>query len=181
MEQKTSEDRPTALAYLSALTRIGFTTACYWLVGLTPEENHGTKGAAWASIHAYRWAAWHFRKYLKYSDDSWARAALAWCYAQLGMIESAVGHYRLAYARNKNPEIAVYLAQAEADFGNFDAAQRLYEEASARRNDLRSEALAEFAALDDRLRTRSAAGDVPQSAMPVNMPLQPTSGAGAPR
>jgi hypothetical protein len=65
-------------------------------------------------------------------------------------------------ARNKNPEIAIYLAHAEADFGNFDAAQRLHEEASARRNDLRSEALSELAALDNRLRTRLAAVDVPQ-------------------
>ena len=117
MEQKTTGDKPTTLSYVSALTRIAFTTVCYWLVGLTPEENHGTKGTAWASIHAYRWAAWHFRKYLKHSDDSWARAGLAWCYAELGMIESAVEHYRLAYARNKNPEIAIYLAEQRRTSG----------------------------------------------------------------
>src|SRR2546422_774261 len=40
-----------------------------------------------------------------------ARAYLAWCYAQLGMQESAVQHYRQAYTHNKHPTIALGLAQ----------------------------------------------------------------------
>jgi hypothetical protein len=104
------EDRPTAFTYAGALLRVAYTTMAYWLVGLTPEENHWRKANAWALINAYRFAAWHCRKYLNYSEDSRARASLAWCYANLGMVESAAEHYRLAYARNKNPEIALYLA-----------------------------------------------------------------------
>ena len=153
MDQKPAIEEPTLLTYLSALTRIAFTTACYWLVGLTPEDNHGMKGHSWARIGAYRWAAWHFRKYLKYSQDSWARASLAWCYGQLGLTESAVEHYRLAYARNKNPEIAVFLALAEANFGNIEGARRLQEEAMARSNELSGEARAELTELMNRLET----------------------------
>lgn len=154
MDQKIAEAVPTALAYVSALGRIAFTTICYWLVGLTPEENHGAKAAAWARIRRYHWAAWHYRKYLKYSEDSWARAGLGWCYANLGMTESAIEHYRLAYGRNKNPEIAIYLGHAEADLGDWDAARRVFEEAARRRTDLDSEALAELDALESRLPTR---------------------------
>lgn len=153
MDQKPTDDRPTALTYAGALSRIAFTTACYWLVGLTPEENHGAKATSWARIGAYRWAAWHFRKYLKYTDDSWARAGLAWCYAELGLVESAAEHYRLAYGRNKNPEIAIYLARVEADFGNFEVARRLHDEASARCADLGDEARCELETLRNRLWT----------------------------
>src|SRR5438874_13263678 len=106
-------DRPSILTYALVFGRVGWTTLCNWFVGLTPEDNHGAKGNAWARIDAYRWAAWHFRKYLKYSDTSSARASLAWCYANLGMAEEAVQQYRLAYARNKSPMIALYLAEAE--------------------------------------------------------------------
>jgi hypothetical protein len=47
MEQKTAAEERTLSTYLSALTRIAFTTAYYWFVGLTPEENHGIEGYSW--------------------------------------------------------------------------------------------------------------------------------------
>jgi tetratricopeptide (TPR) repeat protein len=127
------------------------TTMAYWLVGLTPKENHWRKANAWALINAYRFAAWRCRKYLNYREDSRARASLAWCYANLGMVESAAEHYRLAYARNKNPEIALYLAQVELDFGNLAAAQSLIEDISSRRHELSKESLSTLADVDDRL------------------------------
>jgi hypothetical protein len=145
------EDRPTVFMYAGALLRVAYTTLAYWLVGLTPEENHWRKADAWALINAYRFAAWHWRKYLKYSEDSGARASLAWCYANLGMVESAAEHYRLAYARNKNPEIALYLAQVELDFGNLAAAQSLIEDISPRRHELSKESLSTLADVDARL------------------------------
>jgi hypothetical protein len=60
--------------------------------------------------------AWHFRKYLSYSNDARVRANLAWCYANLGMLQSAAQHYREAYARNKHPDVALGLAQVENGF-----------------------------------------------------------------
>jgi len=150
---ESTNDKPTLLMYVRVLVRIAFTTLCYWFVGLTPEENHGTKGHAWGQINAYRWAAWHFRKYLKYSEDSRARAALAWCYANLGMVESAVEHYRLAYSRNKDPEIALYLANVEIDLGNFPAARLLISDVSSRRDKLDEEAQKALADIERRLST----------------------------
>ena len=84
---KRVDQSPTVLQYVATFVEVMFVTACYWLVGVLPEDNHSKKGNAWARIHAYRWAAWHFRKYLKHSDDSFGRASLAWCYARLGMLE----------------------------------------------------------------------------------------------
>jgi hypothetical protein len=60
-------------------------------------------------------------------------------------------HYRLAYARNKNPEIALYLAQVELDFGNLAAAQSLMAEISQRRHELSTESLSTLADVEARL------------------------------
>ena len=142
------DDEPTALTYLVCLAQIGFVTASYWLVGLLPEENHSKKGNAWARMSAYRWAAWHFRKYLKYSDDSFGRASLGWCYANLGMIDSAVQHYRLAYNRSKNADLACGLAQVELSAGNTVNARRLLAEISTRRHELSPEFVTVFGELE---------------------------------
>lgn len=156
-------DKPRVLTYAGALLRVAYTTIAYWFVGLTPEENHATKGQAWSRINAYRFAAWHWRKYLKYSEDSRARASLAWCYANLGMVESAVEHYRLAYARNRDPEIALYLAQVELDFGNITAARSLMTDISPRRHELSDEALSALADVESRL-----SASAPSSGMEAN-------------
>jgi tetratricopeptide (TPR) repeat protein len=145
------EDKLSILTYIGALLRVLYTTLAYWVVGLMPEENHCRKALAWTRIDAYRFATWHWRKYLKYSEDSRARASLAWCYAKLGMIESALEHYRLAYARNKDPEIALYLAQVELDFGNLAGARALIEDISARRHALSDESRCTLADVESRL------------------------------
>jgi len=67
------------------------------------------------------------------------------------MVESAAEYYRLAYARNKNPELALYLAQVELDFGNQAAAQSLMEEISLRRRELSDESLSTLADVETRL------------------------------
>ncbi len=151
MSTTTQKDKTNALMYASALLRIAYTTIAYWCVGMTPEENHATKGYAWSQINAYRFSAWHWRKYLKYSEDSRARASLAWCYASLGMIETAAEHYRLAYTRNKNPEIALYLAQVELDFGNITVAQSLMADIYLRRHELSDEGNCVLADVERRL------------------------------
>ena len=63
--QQSSEPTETlgVLVYVRSLGTILFTTASYWLVGRTPEENHAIKGAAWFEIHRYRWAAWHYDRH----------------------------------------------------------------------------------------------------------------------
>ena len=65
---ETTGQQHSALTHILVLGRVLYTTCGNWLVGLTPEENHWAKGYAWTRIGAYRWAAWHFRKYLTYSD-----------------------------------------------------------------------------------------------------------------
>jgi len=94
-----AEHKHSAFTHIRVLGRVLYTTCGNWLVGLTPEENHWRKGEAWTRIGAYSWAAWHFRKFLTYSDEPRVRAYLAWCYAQLGMLESAAQHYREAWLR----------------------------------------------------------------------------------
>ena len=147
----SQQNRLSILTYASVLLRVAYTTFAYWTLGLTPEQNHGTKGYAWSQIGAYRFAAWNWRKYLKYSEDSMARTHLGWCYANMGMIESAAEHYRLAYARNKDVEIALFLAGVELDLHNLEVARALLKDVSARRDQLRDELRAELAEIESRL------------------------------
>ena len=154
------DDRPTASAYASSLVRIAFVTVGYYLVGMLPERNHWQKGHAWARIGAYEWAAWHFRKYLKYSDDGAGRWALGWCYANLGMPRSAVEHLRLAYDRNKRPECACHLAEVELDLGNQTEARSVLAEIVARKHELSPELAPYLSHLESRARDAVSQGPV---------------------
>ena len=147
-----TEQAHTVLTWLRVLARVAYTTLCNYLVGLTPEDNHWRKGDAWGRVGAYRWAAWHFRKFLTYGDDPRVRAQLGWCYANLGMLDSAVQHYREAYARNKHPDVALGLAQLETELGNVDAAQALVQALESHRHELRPEAIALLGSLEDALK-----------------------------
>jgi len=183
------EGRPTLLMYVSALARIAFTTLAYYSGALgMPEENHAAKGIAWARIGAYSWAAWHFRKYLTHGEDSWARSYLAWCCDELGMREAAVEHYRLAYARNKKADIALYLAHAELDFGNGQAARRFHADVSSRRSELDRETQTKLIDLETRLEafgptgseTMSADALGPEVALSNVAPATPAQGGASP-
>jgi tetratricopeptide (TPR) repeat protein len=136
MPPRSDDHGHTTLTHLRALGRVAFTTLANYLVGLTPEENHWRKGEAWGRIGAYRSAIWHFRKFLTYSEDSHVRAHLAWCYAQLGMHESAVQQYRQAYVRNKHAKVALGLAHVETELGNLDAARAVVRDLQGRRLEL---------------------------------------------
>jgi hypothetical protein len=143
-----------AFTWFRVLGRVAYTTLGNYLVGLTPEENHWRKGEAWSRVGAYRWAAWHFRKFLTYSDDPRVRPHLAWCYANLGLLDSAAQHYRQAYTRNKHPDVALGLAQIEVELGNVDAARALLNSLAARRHELSSDAVALLDSLEGSLRAR---------------------------
>src|SRR6266568_2508188 len=152
---KRVDQSPTVLTYIATFVQVIFVTASYWLVGILPEENHSKKGNAWARIHAYRWAAWHFRKYLKHSDDSFGRASLAWCYVRLGMLESAAEHYRVAYARGRRPDVGCALAQVELAIGNLAAAGSLRTDIARQRDQLSPEFVPLFTDLESQLSNAS--------------------------
>jgi TolA-binding protein len=147
----TADHRHSAFTHARVVGRVLYTTCCNWLVGLTPEENHWRKGEAWTRIGAYRLAAWHFRKFLTYSDDPQTRAYLAWCYAQLGMLESAAQHYRETYTRYKAPGLILTLAEIEADLGNVERARTLLGELRPKSQELPSESVGALEELERRL------------------------------
>ena len=147
----TAIRRHSAFTHARVIGRVLYTTCANWLVGLTPEENHWRKGEAWSRIGAYHWAAWHFRKFLTYSDDPRARAYLAWCYAQLGMLESAAKHYREAHARYKEPGLILTLAEIEADLGNVQRARALLGELRPKSQELPPESVGALEELERRL------------------------------
>ena len=147
------DNKPTPLTYFAVVAEVTFWTIAYWFVGMSPEENHSNKGVAWCRVGAYRWAAWHFRKYVKYSDDWWGRVSLAWCYQRLEMHESALHHYRIAYTKAKRADIACCLAHAELTAGSVVAAQQLVGDLRGRRDELSPELTSAFAELEEQLST----------------------------
>jgi uncharacterized RDD family membrane protein YckC len=175
MRQATDE-RPAVLTYAGSLSRIAFTTVAYWSGVYLPEENHAVKGEAWARIGHYRWAIWHFQKCLTHGEDSVVRMTLAWCYSRLGRSESAVEHYRQAYDRTRQPDVALYVAHAELDVGNATAARRLHAEAVSRRRELGSDAESMLADLESRLATwPSPSPEQTDESPPLTVPDVPRS------
>jgi hypothetical protein len=67
------------------------------------------------------------------------------------MLESAAQHYQQAYARRKEPEIILGLAEIEADLGNVDHARALVRELRPRSQELQREGVAALDALEGRL------------------------------
>jgi tetratricopeptide (TPR) repeat protein len=150
--------------YLQAMFRLAYTTLCYLMVGLTPEEYHWAKGATWARLRAYRLGAHHFRKLLMYSESAPARVWLGWCYGNLGMSEAAAQHLRQAYSQRPHPETALFLAQEELRLGKPERARELLIAVEARRLELNDEQLAELKVVEGRL----AGGDLETANYPAN-------------
>lgn len=163
---KAAQDKPSILAYVTTVAEVTFWTFGYWFVGLLPEDNHAKKGTAWARVGAYQWAAWHFQKYLKYSDDTFGRTCLAWCYAQMGMSERAVVHYRAAFASSRRPDVGCWLAHAELSAGNVSGARDLVPALSKRRHELTQEDLALLTEVEGELEKIGSAGGALSLARP---------------
>src|SRR5438552_15418712 len=115
------------LRYGWAFFKIPYTILGYWLVGLSEEGYHITKGNIWADIGCYDWAIWNYERALRAGEDSTVRAAMGWCYGQLGMSQAALEQYRRAYERDKHPNIAIGLAFAEYVAGNVLESRALIE------------------------------------------------------
>jgi tetratricopeptide (TPR) repeat protein len=105
--------------------KIIYYTIAYFAVGLTVEEYHIRKANYWINLGNYRRAIRNYQKSLKESEDSEVRAAMAWCYSQIGMYETSLDHYRKAFERNRHPSIALRLAYAELNVGNLTESERL--------------------------------------------------------
>jgi tetratricopeptide (TPR) repeat protein len=96
------------------MVQLCFLTLSYWLVGMADDYYYVSKAPAWCDLRGYSQAIRCFQKALRESEMAFVRASMAWCYAELGMTEQALAHYRAAYQRNKHPQIAVPLAWAAA-------------------------------------------------------------------
>ena len=128
---KTPAPVMAAVRYTKAAFMLVFITLSYWLVGV-PEENYRiTKGNAWCDLRRYGCAIRNYEKALKEKEIPMVRAAVGWCYAQLGMNDSCVAHYRKAYQRSKSTEIALGLAFAEHSAGNWDESRQVLKEITA--------------------------------------------------
>jgi len=110
---------------ISNMSLIVFYTMAYWAVGLTEEEYHIRKANYWSELGNYRRAIRNYQKSLKSSEDSRVRAAMAWCYSAIGLLETSREHYRTAFQRNKAFDIVLGLAYAELNIENVEECRSL--------------------------------------------------------
>ena len=144
------------------LFKIIYYTTAYWAVGLTEEEYHIRKANYWIELENYRRAIRNYHKALKASEDSQVRAAMAWCYGEIGMIETCLQHYRTSYEANKHPSIALRLAYAELNMGNHAESSTLLQYVKDNRDKVHEEDAEEVAKLEESIRKEE---DLPNKAL----------------
>jgi tetratricopeptide (TPR) repeat protein len=72
-------------------------------------------------------------------DDPELHAKLGWVYGRLDMDEKSLRHYRIAYEKNKSPEIGIGLAFAEHIMGNIDEFRNVWAQLKRVESDVPSE------------------------------------------
>jgi tetratricopeptide (TPR) repeat protein len=95
-------------------------------VGFEEEQFYIPKGNCCAAIGWYKVAIAAYTKALEESNDPLIHSALGWCYAEVGMNEKSLEHYRIAYTNSDTPEMAIGLAYAEYNVGNIQEFQNIY-------------------------------------------------------
>ena len=153
---------PGFLSRSLTLFKIVYFTTAYWAVGLTEEEYHIRKANYWLELENYRRAIRNYQKALKASEDSRVRAAMAWCYGELGMAETCLHHYRKAYETHGHPSIALRLAYAELHMGNITESGRLLDYVERNRERLHEEDAGEVERLERSIRKERDASDKAQ-------------------
>ena len=134
------------------LFKILYYSTAYWAVGLTEEEYHIRKANYWIELENYRRAIRNYQKALRASEDSQVRAAMAWCYGEIGMIETCLQHYRASYETNRHPSIAIRLAYAELNMGNHAESSKLLQYVKDNKEKVHKEDAEEVAKLEESIR-----------------------------
>ncbi|WP_297765939.1 hypothetical protein [uncultured Muriicola sp.] len=111
----------------------------YWVVGLDEEDFFIPKANYCAEIGWFKAAIESYTKALHETDDPRIRAAIGWCYAELGVNEKSVENYRIAYEKNNSPEIAIGLAFAEYSVGNLTEFRNIYKKLKSSELEVASE------------------------------------------
>lgn len=99
--------------------------AAYIFVGLEQEYFYLVRANYFADLKWYNFAIGNYKKALKKSNDPGIKAAVGWCYFQLGQMKKSVENYRKAYDKSKHPNIAIGLAYAEYNCGNIDECRKI--------------------------------------------------------
>jgi len=74
---------------------------------------------------------------------------MAWCYGELGMLETCLQHYRTSYETHKHPSIALRLAYAELNLGNHTESSMLLQYVKDNKDRLHEEDAEEVVQLEE--------------------------------
>jgi tetratricopeptide (TPR) repeat protein len=146
---------------ISNLSLIFYYTVAYFAVGLTEEEYHIRKAGYWTELGSYRRAIRNYQKSLNCTEDSRVRAAMAWCYSEIGLIESSREHYRRAFERNRSFDIVLGLAYAELNLENYPQVQAMLDILKAEIGNPTEHQSSEIARLKSLLESQSQSNERP--------------------
>jgi tetratricopeptide (TPR) repeat protein len=127
------------------LLRIAYTEFQYWCIGLTPENYHWSQGSSWEECGDYPRAVKHLNQYLKYKENAYARALLAYCYSRLSAWDDVVREYTAVLAAWPHPSFMLGLAEALLHLGHLQQARALTDEVESKHHSQESP----VAGLDD--------------------------------
>lgn len=106
-----------------SLFKLIFLLLVFWRSDSEDRDLYEAKGDCYSGAAWYVSAALAYHKALELSDDPdnpSLHTKLGWAYSLLDMDERSLRHFRTAYEKDKNPEIAIGLAYAEHAMGNID-------------------------------------------------------------
>jgi tetratricopeptide (TPR) repeat protein len=124
---------------IRSLFKLLFLLFVSWRSGSEDRDLNESIGDCYSGAGWYVSAALAYLKAIELSDDPddpRLHAKLGWAYGRLAMDEKSLRHYRIAYEKDKNPEIGIGLAFAEHLMGNIDEFRSLWSQLKQAESDI---------------------------------------------
>jgi tetratricopeptide (TPR) repeat protein len=110
--------------------------ATYLLVGIDDEAFHIYKGNYFTDLNWYYRAIRNYEKALIKSKSPRLHLALGFCLLRVGRFMDSLEHFRIAYQKINQPDVALGLAIAEYETGNIERCRELVQKLNSSENQL---------------------------------------------
>ncbi len=105
-------------------------------VGVDDEEFYIAKGNYFTDLNWYYRAIQNYERALENSKSPRLHLALGFCLLRVGRFAESVEHFRVAYKKISQPDVALGLAIAEFETGNIEQSRELVSELEHSENQL---------------------------------------------
>jgi tetratricopeptide (TPR) repeat protein len=128
--------RLTPINVMWVFIKLLYLHTAYVLVGLTEEAFHIAKGNYLMDLHWFHRAILNYQKALRETQNPRVHLALAFCFTRVGKPQDSVEHYRIAYEKLKQLDVALMLAIAEYETGDLNRCRELVRQLEGHEHEL---------------------------------------------